>query len=54
MARGEKRRAIQARRPRPRANELLDERAIVVVVNWRCAAFTQLAQVMGKCLREKE
>jgi hypothetical protein len=31
MARGENRRAIQQRRPRPKAIELLDERAIVVV-----------------------
>jgi hypothetical protein len=30
MARGEKRRAIQAKRPRPRARELRDERAIVM------------------------
>jgi hypothetical protein len=29
IARGEKRRAIQQRRPRPKASELLDERAIV-------------------------
>ena len=32
MARGEKRRAIQKKRPRPKAIELLDERAMVAVV----------------------
>jgi hypothetical protein len=30
MARGEKSRAIQQKRPRPRAKELRDERAIVI------------------------
>lgn len=37
MASGEKRRAIQQRRPRPKASELLDERAMVNV--WEMLRF---------------